>query len=72
MPRDTADVPRSVYQRALVPADRTELQVVERNSPSGAPATTPPSPTGTTPGLPPGTRRVTARSADELEALLQR
>ncbi|HWH27648.1 MAG TPA: alkaline phosphatase D family protein [Mycobacteriales bacterium] len=70
VPRDRADAPRSVYQRARIPADRTQVEVLERNSPSGLPATTPASPTGTTPGLPPGARQVTARSADELEALL--
>ena len=70
--RDSADAARTVFQRAVIPADRTQVEVVERNSPSGAPVTTPASLTGTTPGLPPGTPTATARSADELEALLLR
>jgi alkaline phosphatase D len=71
VPRDRADAPRMVFQRGRVPADRTELQVLERNSPSGLPATTPVPPTGATPALPPpGVPVRRARTSDELEALL--
>jgi alkaline phosphatase D len=68
VPIEAPGAGRTLYQRGRVPADSTQLEVVERNSPSGQPVTTPASPTGTTPGLPPAT--ATARSADELEALL--
>jgi len=65
VPRDTADAPRLLYQRARIPADRTQVEVLERNSPSGLPVTTPPSPS-----LPTSAPARTVRSAEELQRVL--
>lgn len=64
--RETADAGRSVYQRGRVPADRVELVVTERNSPSGLPATVP-----ARPDLPPAAPPTrTVRTVEQLEQLL--
>ena len=64
--RTDPEATRSVYQRGRIPADRTEVQVLERNSPSGLPATTP-----ARPELPPTTGPThTARTMEQLQGLL--
>jgi alkaline phosphatase D len=73
VPRDRPDAPRSVFQRGRVPADRTELEILERNSPSGLPGTTPTLPTGTgSAGIPADVPVARVRSVDELEQVLER
>jgi alkaline phosphatase D len=64
VPRDSEEAGRLLLMKGRLPADANELEVLERNSPSGAPATTPPPPP-----LPAG-RAVAVRSWDEVEALL--
>jgi alkaline phosphatase D len=63
--RDAADAPRRVLQSGRVPADAMELEILERNSPSGLPVTTPLPPVV---AMPEDARRV--RSWDEIEQLM--
>ena len=62
---DSRQAERTLLQKGRIPADRMELQVLERNSPSGLPATTPVPPTMP---MPAGAKRV--RTWDEIAQLM--
>lgn len=67
VPRTSADAPRTVLQTGRIPADRMELEVLERNSPSGLPVTTP-VPPAQAQAMPADAHRV--RSWDQIEQLM--
>ena len=66
VPRGDAAADRTVLMSGRIPADRMELEVLERNSPGGLPVTTPVPPTRAMPAT-----AVRARGWDDVEALME-